>query len=429
MGGPGAAFDPWAVAHADGLSGAACAEDFVAALAPPGTVLLMVKAGAPVDDTIAELAPLLPKGALIADGGNSHFRDSERRGAALATRGLDFLGIGISGGETGARHGASLMVGGERAAFERLAPMLERLAARAGDSLCFAHLGPAGGGHFAKMVHNGLEYAEMQLIAEGVLLLRELLGLDWPAAGQAVADWNRGRAAGYLLEITRDLLPRKDALTGAPLIEMVADRAEQKGTGQWGAIAALELGVPAPTLVAAVEARALSATREPPKKAEARASSTPPPDAAEIGAALLAAKIAVYDQGFALLRRAAQEFRWDTDLARLAEIWRAGCIIRGALLDPIAHALRANPAPTRLLAAPWFRKQVAQRMSAWRRVVGVALENAIPVPALASALAYCDGLSAEHVGASLIQLQRDTFGAHGFERVDRPGRFHVERDA
>lgn len=260
---PVAAFDPWpdARAHADGLSVAASERDFVAALEPPGAVLLMVKAGAPVDDAIAALAPLLPKGALIADGGNSHFRDSERRGAALAQRGIDFLGIGISGGETGARHGASIMAGGERAAFERLAPMLERLTARAGDALCLAHFGPGGAGHFAKMVHNGLEYAEMQLIAEGVLLLREFHGLDWPAVAAGVADWNQGRGASYLLEITSDLLPARDRLSGAPLIEIVADRAEQKGTGQWGAVAALELGIPVPTLVAAVEARALGGAR------------------------------------------------------------------------------------------------------------------------------------------------------------------------
>jgi 6-phosphogluconate dehydrogenase len=426
-----AVFDPWPDARRAceaQLSVAASVEQFTAALSPPGAILLMVKAGQPVDDAIAALAPMLAKGAILADGGNSHFRDSIRRAAALAPRGLSFLGVGISGGEEGARHGASVMAGGERAAFDRLAPMLERIAAKAGDALCLGWQGPAGAGHFAKMVHNGLEYAEMQLIAEAVLLLRHLGGLEWPVIADAVVAWNQGPGASYLLEITAELLRRRDSLTSRPLIDMVVDRAEQKGTGQWGAVAALELGIPAPTLVAAVEARALSAVREVPPPPP-RASVAHPPTPAQVGAALLAAKIAVYDQGFSLLAAASREYRFGTDLAALAEIWRAGCIIRGALLDPIAQALRATPAPARLLAAPWFRDRMAERLADWRHVTAAALQHGIPVPALATALAYRDGLAAERTGASLIQLQRDTFGAHGFERVDRPGRHHIDRPA
>jgi len=428
---PVAAFDPWPDARRTGeaeLPVAASAQDFVRMLAPPGAILLMVKAGQPVDDAIAALAPMLPRGAILADGGNSHFRDDIRRAADLAPRGISFLGVGISGGEEGARHGASVMAGGERAAFDRLAPMLERIAAKAGESLCLAWLGPAGAGHFAKMVHNGLEYAEMQLIAEAVLLLRQLGGLDWPAIANAVATWNQGSGASYLLEISLDLLRRRDSLSDSPLIEMVVDRAEQKGTGQWAAMTALELGIPAPTLIAAVEARALSAVREVPQPSP-RAEVVNPPTPAEIGAALLAAKIAVYDQGFSLLAAASREYRFGTDLALLAEIWRAGCIIRGALLDPIAAALRADPASTRLLASPGLRDRVAERLTDWRRATAVAVAHGVPIPALASALAYYDGLAAERTGASLIQLQRDTFGAHGFERIDRPGRFHIDRPA
>jgi 6-phosphogluconate dehydrogenase len=426
---PVAAFDPWPDARRASeaeLAVAASAQDFVKALDPPGAILLMVKAGQPVDDAIATLAPTLSKGAILADGGNSHFRDDIRRAAELAPRGISFLGVGISGGEEGARHGASVMAGGERAAFDCLAPTLERIAAKAGDSLCLAWLGPAGAGHFAKMVHNGLEYADMQLIAEAVLLLRHPGGLDWPAIADVAASWNQGPGACYLLEITVDVLRRRDSLTGRPLIDMIVDRAEQKGTGQWGAVAALELGIPAPTLISAVEARALSAVREIPL-ASLRAEVTNPPTPAEIGAALLAAKIAVYDQGFSLLAAASREYRFGTDLALLAEIWRAGCIIRGALLDPIAAALRASPPPARLLASPWLRDRVAERLTDWRSVTAAALDHGVPVPALASALAYHDGLAAERTGASLIQLLRDTFGAHGFERVDRPGRFHIDR--
>lgn len=424
-----AAYDPWPEARkesAGALAVAATQEDFVASLAPPGAVLLMVKAGAPVDDGIAVLAPLLPAGAILADGGNSHFKDSIRRAKDLVPRKIQFLGIGISGGEEGARHGASVMAGGERAAFDRLAPLLQRIAAKAGDDLCLAWLGPAGAGHFAKMIHNALEYAEMQLIAEAVLLLRHVCKLDWPALSKAVAAWNQGPGASYLMEITRDLLARKDRQTGAPLMEIVADRAEQKGTGQWAAVAALELGIPVPSLIAAVEARSLSAIRAQPAAAPKASGAGPAPTPDEVGAALLAAKIAVYDQGFSLLQAASREHRLGIDLPRLAEIWRAGCIIRGALLEPIAGALRATPAPARLLAAPWFRDRVAERLAAWRSVTGSALSHGIPVPALASALTYHDGLAAERTGASLIQLQRDTFGAHGFERVDRPGRFHID---
>ncbi len=436
-----AAFDPWPEARA-GLAAAAprsapiaiveSLSAFVDACEPPRAVLLMVKAGEPVDAAIAELMPMMGEGAVIADGGNSHFRDSERRAAMLAARGIGFLGIGVSGGVAGARHGASIMAGGEAAAYRRFETLLRRVAAVAEGSPCLAHLGPAGAGHFAKMVHNGLEYAEMQLIAEAVSLLRDA-GLDWTAIAQAADEWNRGAGACYLLEITADILRRTDPETGAPLVEMVVDRAEQKGTGQWTATAALDLGAAAPSLVEAVMARSLSALKEV-RLAAAQAlvagtdAACAPLAPAEIGAALLAARIAVYDQGFAMLASATVAHGFGLDLARLAEIWRAGCIIRGALLGPIAAAFRAQPAPGRLLLAPWFRDAVAERLADWRRAAALAARRGIAAPALLSALAYYDGLRTARSGASLIQLQRETFGAHGFERVDRPGQFHLDRE-
>ncbi|HVM81430.1 MAG TPA: NADP-dependent phosphogluconate dehydrogenase [Stellaceae bacterium] len=427
-----AAYDPWTEARAEaaaaGVPGiAATPEAFAASLEKPGTVLLMVKAGEPVDDAIARLSALLPAGALLADGGNSHFRDSERRAAALAARGIGFLGIGISGGETGARHGASIMTGGDAAGFERISPLLRQVAALAGGKPCLAHFGSAGAGHFAKMVHNAIEYAEMQLIAEAVFLLRTATGAAWPEIAASAAQWNRGLGACYLLEITAEILRARDRGTGLPIMEIVVGRAEQKGTGRWAAIEALELGVPVPTLIEAVEARSLSALREPsaPGALAAAPVAAAPPVPQELGEALLAARIAVYDQGFALLRAAAEPHGITGDLAELAEIWRAGCIIRGALLDPIAAALRAGP--SRLLLAPGLREAVTPRLQAWRRTAASATSLGVPVPALASALAYYDGLRAEHSSASLLQLQRDTFGAHGFERVDRKGRFHIDR--
>jgi 6-phosphogluconate dehydrogenase len=429
-----AAFDPWPEARSEAAAAgvkriAAAPEELVASLAKPAAVLLMVKAGAPVDDAISSLSPQMSPGAILADGGNSHFRDSERRAVALAARGIAFLGIGISGGETGARHGASIMAGGETAGFERVAPLLRLVAAQAGGKPCLAHMGTAGAGHFAKMVHNAIEYAEMQLIAEAVFLLRTAAGSSWPEIATSIADWNRGLGACYLLEITVDILRAADRVSGAPLMEIVVDRAEQKGTGRWAASEALELGVPVPTLIEAVEARSLSALREPsaPDALPAAAIAASPPEPRELGEALLAARIAVYDQGFALLRAASAPHGITGDLAGLAEIWRAGCIIRGALLDPIAAALRATPGPARLLLAPALRDAVAARLPAWRKTVAAAAALGVPMPALASALAYYDGLRTERSTAALIQLQRDTFGAHGFERVDRAGRHHIDR--
>ena len=438
-----ATFDPWPQARA-AMAGAATrwgplklaenASVFISELAEPGVILLMVKAGEPVDSAIAHLQSMLRAGAIIADGGNSHFRDSERRSAALARHGIGFLGVGISGGEEGARHGAAMMVGGAEIAYERLEPLLRKIAATVDGSPCLARLGPAGAGHFAKMVHNSLEYAEMQLIAEAVFALKAA-GRDWAAIAADVADWNRGPGACYLLEITAELLSRRDAATGAPLIDVVLDSAEQKGTGQWGAATALDLGAVTPTLVEAVMARSLSALKDIRSAAAGLLGEAPPAGALSaltptaVGNALLASRLAVYDQGFGMLATASKARGFGYDLARLAEIWRAGCIIRGALLNPIAAAWREQPTLPRLLLAPWFREAVQVRIADWRGVAAAVVGGGIAAPALLSALAYYDGLRAARSGASLIQLQRDMFGAHGFERVDRPGTFHLDSEA
>lgn len=429
-------YDPWKAAReaaAGALAVAETAAAFAAALSAPRSVLLMVKAGAPVDAAIAELLPLLRPGDLVMDGGNSHYRDSARRAADLAARGIQFLDLGISGGEVGARLGPSIMAGGDAAAFARVAPMLNAIAAQVEGQPCCAYMGADGAGHFVKMVHNGIEYADMQLIAETYLALRDIAGLDHAAMGNAFASWNKGVAGGYLLEITMDILARRDE-RGAPLLELVLDQAEQKGTGQWASVAALELGVPAPTITEAVAARALSALKAErvvasgllPGPRPARASGEGEAIVSGLGDALLAGKICAYAQGFAMLAAAAAAFGWPLDLARTAEIWRGGCIIRSQLLTPIAAAFRAEPTPANLLAAPQLRDVLEACQAGWRGTVASAATHGLSVPGLGSALAYYDAYRAARSWANLIQAQRDAFGAHFYARIDRPGTFHTD---
>jgi 6-phosphogluconate dehydrogenase len=433
--------DPWPAAQAaaaadtgDRIALAATPEAFVAGLSRPRRILLMVKAGAPVDAAISALAPLLTAGDAVIDGGNTHFRDTQRRVADLSKAGIDFLGMGVSGGEEGARHGPSLMVGGAREAYARAAPLLTAIAAKAGDDPCCAWLGKDGAGHYVKMVHNGIEYAEMQLIAEAYDLMHRVGGLDHAAMQAVFRRWSAGEAGSYLLEITAVILAKRDADTGRPLVELVLDKAEQKGTGQWAAVSALELGVPVPTLIAAVTARGVSALMTE-RHAAAGVLAGPVPqvqpgaDLVEaLGEALLAAKICVYAQGFALLAQAAAEFAWELDLARTAEIWRAGCIIRGHLLEPIAAAYRAAPKLANLMLAPALRAALARGQDAWRRVVATAVAQGVPVPAFSSALDYYDAYRSRRLPANLIQAQRDHFGAHGYQRTDRDGAFHSKWD-
>ena len=416
----------------DDLRAADDLSQLVSMLARPRSILLMVKAGEPVDRQIDELAPLLDRGDLVIDGGNSHYRDSERRAAALAARGLLFLAAGISGGAAGARDGASIMVGGARDGFLRVERLLDGLAAKVDGEPCCAYFGPGGAGHFVKMVHNGIEYADMQLIGEAFLILQDLLGLDYREMSDVFSEWNRGELESYLIEITARILATDDRESGRPLVEMILDRAGQKGTGQWTSVAALELGVPAPTIAAAVAARALSALKDQRVVAATRLSGPrqagPAGDVtsfvADLGRALLAARICAYAQGFAILRAGAEAFDWPLDLRAVARIWRGGCIIRAALLAPIGEAYGADPGLRTLLLAPALRDTLARCQGTWRGVVARAVEAGLPVPAMSSALGYYDALRRPQLWANLTQAQRDYFGAHGYERTDRPGTFH-----
>ena len=444
------AHDPWPEARAAfataldeapdaRVSVAETVADMVAALPRPRAVLIMVKAGDPVDAVLESLLPLLEAGDTVIDGGNAHYRDTQRRETALRGRGLAFIGLGVSGGEAGARHGPALMAGGDAAAFETCRPLLEAIAARFAGDPCCALVGGAGAGHFVKMVHNGIEYALMQAIAEAFHLMRDAGGLTHDAMATVFERWNEGELAAYLIEITAIVLRRPDDLADGPLVEAILDTAGQKGTGRWSSEAALDLGVPAPTIAEAVFARALAAGRDERLATAAvwagteQATAVPPapwqPDGPEVEAvrqALLGTVMAAFDQGLALIRAGAQVNGWSTDPAVVARIWRAGCVIRAALLDDIAGALDGPDAPPSLLRAPALAARTAALMVGWRTTVARGAMAGIPLPALSSALAYVEGARREHLPANLIQAQRDVFGAHTYERRDRAGTFHTD---
>jgi len=408
-------------------------EELVASLKRPRAIVLMVKAGAPVDQQIEALKPLLDEGDIIVDGGNSHFRDTQRRDKALTDAGLHFMGTGISGGEEGARNGPSIMPGGTAEAYAKVGPIFEAISAKVDGDDCCIHIGTDGAGHFVKTTHNGIEYADMQMIAEVYTIMRNLLGMSAAEMAQAFTDWNEGDLDSYLIEITADILGQTDEETGNPMVEMILDRAGQKGTGQWTSAAALELGVPAPTIAEAVFARAISAIKDERVEAEkiiGKASPTFAGDKAafvnDLRDALLASKICAYAQGFALMQAAKEEFGWDTDFGKVAMIWRGGCIIRARFLNRIKEAYDRDPALKNLLLDPYFRAFVEKGDAAWRRVVATAIANGLPVPALTSALSYFDAYRSGRLWADMIQAQRDYFGAHTFERTDREGWFHRE---
>ncbi|MCC7321942.1 MAG: NADP-dependent phosphogluconate dehydrogenase [Rubellimicrobium sp.] len=406
------------------LTGCATPQALVAALARPRAILIMVNAGAPVDAVIAGLLPHLAAGDLLIDGGNADFNDTRRREADLAASGIRFFGMGVSGGEEGARHGPSIMVGGPADAYETVRDIIEAIAARYQGDPCAAHVGPDGAGHFVKTVHNGIEYGDMQMIAEIWGLMRDGAGLTPPEAARIFAGWDEGPLKSYLVEITAKVLAATDPDTGLPMVDVIADQAGQKGTGRWTLIEALRLGLSATTIDAAVAARSFSADRA--RRLAGAALFPPPPPAAPpgadaLGAALLAAKIIAYDQGLVLLATASRNFDWSLDLARIAEIWRAGCIIRSALLDDIARAVRAGLPQGQLFFAPAFAERLRTGIPALRRTVAAAALGGHPAPALSSALACFDQLTRARGTADLIQGQRDFFGAHGFQRTDRPG--------
>ncbi|MEU0489300.1 NADP-dependent phosphogluconate dehydrogenase [Nocardiopsis sp. NPDC006139] len=410
------------------------AEEFVAALERPRRLVVMVKAGEPTDAVIAEFAPLLEPGDMIVDGGNAHFADTRRRERELRERGIHFVGTGVSGGEEGALNGPSIMPGGSAESYEALGPMLERIAARADDGApCVTHVGPDGAGHFVKMVHNGIEYADMQLIGEAYQLLRDIAGYDPARIADVFRRWNTGRLDSYLIEITAEVLSHVDAATGKPFVDVVQDRAEQKGTGRWTVQTALDLGVPVSGIAEAVFARSLSGHAD--LRAASRGLPGPtarplPPERAEAFAdrveqALYASKIVSYTQGFHQIAAASAEYGWGIDAGAVARIWRGGCIIRAAFLDRITAAYEADPGLVSLLSDAEFAREIGRAQDDWRSVVSLAVAEGVPVPGFAAALAYYDGMRADRLPAALTQGQRDYFGAHTYRRTDREGVFHT----
>ena len=418
---------PEAVATGGGFVGVHALGDLPAALARPARIVLLVPAGAPVDSVLGALGPHLEADDIVVDGGNSHFADTERRAQAAAGR-FRFVGMGVSGGQKGALLGPAMMPGGDPAAYEALRPILEAACARSDSGPCGAHCGRTSAGHFVKMVHNGIEYGDMQLIAEVHSLLREGLEMTPAAASDVFATWNEGALRSYLIEITARIVAARDPAGDGPLVARILDVAGQKGTGRWTSIAAVEAGVPLPTVTAAVDGRALSAMRAARIEAgrlffgavrpgEARLEGV---SVADLEAALYAAKLCSYAQGFSLLRAASEARGYGTDLAAVSRIWKAGCIIRAAFLDDVHAAFRSRPDLPLLVLDPDFAEALRARLPAWRRVVSAAVSAGLPVPALSASLAWFDGLARERGTANIIQAQRDYFGAHTYRRVDAP---------
>jgi 6-phosphogluconate dehydrogenase len=412
-------------------------EEFVASLRRPRAVIIMVQAGKPTDAVIGELVPLLDEGDIIVDCGNAHFADTRRREAALRDSGLHFVGCGVSGGEEGALNGPSIMPGGSAESYKRLGPILESIAAQYEGTPCCTHVGPDGAGHFVKMVHNGIEYADMQLIAEAYDLLRAGLGAAPAEISEIFRGWNEGDLDSYLIQITAEVLGHTDAATGKPFVDIVLDQAEQKGTGRWTVQSALDLGTPITGIAEATFARSLSGHAEQREPARAAFGSAPPAmsplpvsDRAafvdEVRRALYASKVVAYAQGFDQIAAGSDEYGWNVDRGAMATIWRAGCIIRARFLDRIREAYDENPALASLLVAPYFAEAVRDGVDSWRRVVGQAATAGIPVPAFSSSLSYYDGLRRDRLPAALIQGLRDYFGAHTYRRTDRDGVFHTD---
>jgi 6-phosphogluconate dehydrogenase len=403
--------------------------DMVAALPVPRSIVLMIPAGAPVDQTIAVLRPLLSAGDTIIDGGNSDFRDTITRTKGLEAAGLSYLGIGVSGGAEGARRGPSMMVGGTGSSYSRVAPILEAIAARYEGDPCVAHLGPDGAGHFVKTVHNGIEYADMQMIAEVYGMMRDGAGLAASDIAPVFRSWNRGPLASYLIEVTGEVLGTKDPQTGEDIVDLIVDQAGQKGTGRWTVIEAVRMGQAVSILEAAVGARVMSAQKS--TRLHASRALVPagtdvmiPVTEHDLQSALVVGRILAYAQGFEILAAGSKEFNWSLNFARIAEIWRAGCIIRSAMLDDIATAF-SSPLPAGNLAlSDHFISLLTVHIAGLRRVVSAAALKGLPTPALAAALSWVDMIRQERGNSDLIQAQRDYFGAHSFERVDAEGSHH-----
>jgi 6-phosphogluconate dehydrogenase len=404
--------------------------EFVAALEKPRRIMMMIKAGKPVDEVLTQLKPLLEPGDIVIDGGNTHFQETRRREEDLRKLGINFVGMGVSGGEEGARRGPSLMPGGTTDAWQRLKPVLEEIAARTDSGPCVTHCGPDGAGHYVKMVHNGIEYGDMQLIAEAYDMLSRALGMSAPEIGAVFDRWNEGPLASFLIELTGKVLKVKDPETGKPLVDVVLDKAGQKGTGKWTAEIALDLGIPIPTITAAIDGRVLSSMKDQRVAASRKLRGvTPPPAGADdkealvaaVHDALLCAKICSYAQGLQLIQAGSKQYGWGINLQEIARIWKGGCIIRARLLDDIMRAYERNPSLANLLLDEQFENRVFAAQPAWRRAVALAQGFGIPVPAFSASLAYFDSYRTARLPQNVTQAQRDAFGAHTYERTDKPG--------
>lgn len=413
--------------------GARSFSELASRLKSPRVVMLMVKAGKPVDDMIEEVTPHLAVGDILIDGGNSFFEDTRRRAASLASKGIRYIGMGVSGGEEGALKGPSLMPGGNKQAYDEVAPLFTAIAAQVADGPCCAYVGPDGAGHYVKMVHNGIEYGDMQLISEAYELLSGVVGLSAQELHDVFAEWNQGELDSYLIEITRDIFAKLDVETGRPLVELVLDKAEQKGTGKWTSQSALELGVATPTITEAVFARCMSAIKDERVKATTllsgptvRFKQDKQAFITAVHDALYASKICSYAQGFTLLRAASQQYEWELNFGEIAMLWRGGCIIRARFLERIKEAYSKDKVLDNLMLDPFFASVLARTQANWRQVVITAKEFGLPTPAFSASLDYYDSYRRAVLPANLLQAQRDYFGAHTYERTDRPGKFHTE---
>ena len=416
------------------VTGCATLEEFCSVLEKPRKILLMVKAGAAVDAVLEGLMPYLEPGDIVIDGGNSHYPDTVRRHDACAQKNINFMGLGVSGGEEGARHGPALMPGGDKDAYAQVEKFLTTIAAHVGDDPCCAYIGPGGAGHFVKMTHNGIEYGDMELICEAYYLMRKLLGMSAAEIAEQFKAWNEGELSSYLVDITAHILTVQDPETGNALVDMIAPIAGSKGTGMWTAQEALALGVPLPTIAQAVFARDLSAKSDERTAAKERygcehAPFTGSDRAAFLEAirqALYASKICSYAQGFALLKTASERYDWNLDLGSIALLFRGGCIIRAAFLERIAEAYRAPQPPANLLMDDYFAGKLAAYQPAWRQVVTTAAASGVAAPAFSASLAYFDGYRDAEGPMNLLQAQRDCFGAHTYRRTDKEGSFHFD---
>jgi 6-phosphogluconate dehydrogenase len=409
-------------------------EEFVGALKKPRIAMMMVKAGSPVDSVIGQLAPLLEKGDVIIDGGNSLFTDTQRRERELQSTGIHFVGMGVSGGEEGALKGPSLMPGGSRESWEIIAPIFRKIAAQVDGEPCCRYMGPDGAGHYVKMVHNGIEYGDIQLICEAYAILKDILGADAGQLARIFEEWNKGELESYLIEITSQIFRKFDPETGKPLVDVILDKAGQKGTGIWTLQAAIKQYIVISTINAAVEARVISSRKE---ERVAASEILPHPRARTfkgnrdrfvdaVRDALYASKIISYAQGMELLRSGSTTYKWNLNLSDIATIWRGGCIIRAKFLNRIVEAYRRNPALQNLLLDRYFTRAIKRTQPKWRLVVSTAIKFGVPVPAFSASLAYYDSYRSARLPANLLQAQRDFFGAHTYERIDKPGIFHTE---